>query len=246
MAFLPQHFPIPAVSWAKLAGNAESVPRCRLGSATKGELRVNKPRHQTPVRTELSPKSRSRSSRSPHVFGVCSLRDLPQESRHRGHLQAARQRGLGRPRQAHRGRRQGGREARGDRGADAGRHAGDRNLQPALYRERRPLHDGDLDVQFRHRHAEDHRCHLHPRRSSPGDGALRRSEAVRTGREQAVANLLARHHRRDGADGIAGRGDRPLRRHSRAHRRRRRHRSPTRSSSPRASATAMPSATRRS
>ena len=37
-----------------------------------------------------------------------------------------------------------------DRGADPGGHAGDRDFQPALYRERRALHDGDADVRVRH------------------------------------------------------------------------------------------------
>ncbi len=47
-------------------------------------------------------------------------------------------------------------------------------------------------------------------------------KAFHAGREQAGALLHARDHRRNGADGIAGCGDRPLRRHSGA--RRRRHR----------------------
>ena len=79
-----------------------------------------------------------------------------------------------------------------------------------------------LMCAVRHRHAAHHGGHLHPGRPSPGDRALRRAEAVHAGGEQAGALLRARHHRRNGADGTARRGDRPLRRHSGA--RRRRHR----------------------
>ena len=82
---------------------------------------------------------------------------------------------------------QGGREAGRDRGADPGGHAGDRDFQPALYRERRALHDGDADVPVRHRHAAHHGGDLHPRRPSPGDGALRQPKPF-----TLVENKLAR------------------------------------------------------
>ena len=55
-----------------------------------------------------------------------------------------------------RGRGQGGGAAGRDRGSDPGGHAGNRDFQPALYRERRPLHDGDADVRVRHRNAAHH------------------------------------------------------------------------------------------
>ena len=131
-------------------------------------------------------------------------------------------RGLDRPREADDGGGPGGGAAGRDRGADPGGHAGDRDFQPALYRERRALHDGDADVPFRHRYAADHGRHLHPGRSPAGDRALRRAEAVCAGGEQAGAVLHARDLGRNGADGTARRRDRPLRRHSRARRRRRR------------------------
>ena len=101
-------------------------------------------------------------------------------------------RGLDRSGEADDGGGPGGGAAGRDRGADPGGHAGDRDFQPALYRERRALHDGDVDVPFRHRYAEDHGGHFHPRRSSAGDGALRCAEAVCAGREQAGAVMHCR------------------------------------------------------
>ena len=52
------------------------------------------------------------------------------------------------------------------RGSDARGNAGDRGLEPALCRERRAVHDRDLDVPVRHGGAEDHADHLHPGRAT--------------------------------------------------------------------------------
>ena len=121
---------------------------------------------------------------------------------------------------ADRAGRQAGRGAARHRGADARRNAGDRGLQPPLYRERRPLHDRDADVPVGYRDAEDHAGHLHSLLPSTGHRALRRTAAVRHRRAQIGARLLAQGVGRNGADGSARRGDRPLRRHPGAHRRR--------------------------
>ena len=153
---------------------------------------------------------------SVYVPSESSLKKLPETAD--GGI--AGQRGLDRPRQADGGGGPRGGAAGRDRGADPGGHAGNRDFQPALYRERRPLHDRDADVPFRHRYAADHGGHLHPGRPSAGDRALRRAEAVCAGRTQAGAVMPAGDFRRNGADGIARRGDRPLRRHSGARRRR--------------------------
>ena len=131
-----------------------------------------------------------------------------------------RRRGVDRSDHADRAGRQAGRAAARHRGADARGNAGDRGLQPALCRERRALHDRDADVPVGHRDAEDHGGHLHSVRPSAGHRALRRTAAVRHRRAQAGARLLAQGVGRNGADGPARRGDRPLRRHSGAHRRR--------------------------
>src|SRR5262249_25441441 len=85
-----------------------------------------------------------------NVFGFRPLRFLAEESRRRRPCRAAGKRGLDRPDQADAGGGQGSGTARKDRGADPGGHAGDRDLQPPLYRERRALHDGDADVPIRH------------------------------------------------------------------------------------------------
>ena len=124
-----------------------------------------------------------------HVVGVRPLRFLAEESRRRPTSPPLPENAvwidLVKP--TARGGQGGGAAGR-DRGADPRGHAGDRDFQPALYRERRALHDRDADVPFRHRHAADHGGHLHPRRSSPGNRALRRAEAVCAGREQAGAD----------------------------------------------------------
>ena len=64
--------------------------------------------------------------------------------------------GLDRPRHADPARRQAGRADARHRRADPRGDAGDRGHQPPLCRERRALHDGDVDVPVGHRHAEDH------------------------------------------------------------------------------------------
>ena len=130
-----------------------------------------------------------------HVFGVCSLRIRPEEAPGRGPGGVAGQCGLDRPVEPDDRGGPRGRAAGRDRGADPGGHAGNRDFQPALYRERRPLHDRDADVPIRHRYAEDDGRHLHPRRPPPGDGALRRAEAVCAGRAQAGALMHAGDHR---------------------------------------------------
>src|SRR6202521_3634469 len=58
---------------------------------------------------------------------------------------------------------QGGGAVGRDRGADPGGHAGDRDFQPALYRERRALHDGHTDVRGRHPESSHHGGDLHSR-----------------------------------------------------------------------------------
>ena len=106
---------------------------------------------------------------------------------HRGRSRraAAGGRGLDRPRHADPAGRQAGRAHARHRGADARGDAGDRGLQPPLCRERRALHDRDADVPLRHRDAEDHAGHLHPRRPPPGHRALRRAAPLRHRRAQA-------------------------------------------------------------
>ena len=82
----------------------------------------------------------------------------------RGRRRGARRRGLDRPRQRRRSARTSWSSALlGIARADARGDAGDRGLQPALCRERRALHDRDADVPVRHRDAQDHAGHLHPR-----------------------------------------------------------------------------------
>ena len=126
-----------------------------------------------------------------HARGLCPLPILAEKGPRRS-LRAAGERGLDRPGEADRGRGQSRGAAGRDRGADPGGHAGDRDFEPALYRERRALHDGDPDVRGRHRKSAHHRRDVHPGRPSPGDRALRRAEAVHAGGEQAGALLPRR------------------------------------------------------
>ena len=88
-----------------------------------------------------------------HVVGVRAFRFFVEISGFSRSCRPAGKRGLDRFGEADFGGRQGGGAVGRDRGADTGRHAGDRDFQSALYRERRALHDGDVDVPFRHRYA---------------------------------------------------------------------------------------------
>ena len=155
-----------------------------------------------------------------HALGLRSARHIARANCDRTRSASAGGGGLDRSGHADPAGRQAGRGAARHRGADARGDAGDRGLQPALCRERRALHDRDADVPVRHRDAEDHAGHLHSVRPSAGHRALRRSAPVRHRRAQIGARVPAQGVGRDGADGSARRGDRPLRRHSGAHRRR--------------------------
>ncbi len=161
-----------------------------------------------------------------HAFGLRPFRSLDEKSGFRRFGRAARHCDLGRPGQPDPGGGSRRRAAGRNRGADPRRHAGDRNLQPALYRKWRALHDGNAHVLVGYGESAHHCGDLHPFGPPPGDGALRRPEAVHAGGEQAGALLRPEYHRRNGADGIARRGDRPQRRYSGACRRRHGHHQP--------------------
>jgi hypothetical protein len=85
-----------------------------------------------------------------YALGVRPFRSLAEESRFGGSRVVARYGGVGRSGQADAGRGPCGRATCRYRSADPRRHAGDRDFQPALHRERRTLHDGHADVLVRH------------------------------------------------------------------------------------------------
>ena len=226
MSFLPQVLRFPAHFWAGGSRPPNHRHAAAIGPPQTGPAAGAG--HEALARIELSPVGWARvlGPGVLHVLGVRPLRILAEEGRLGRSRRVAGERGLDRHGQADRGRGPRRRRAGRHRGADPGGHAGDRDFQPALCRERRALHDRQPDVRGRYRIAADLAGDLHPVRPSPGDGALRPAETVHAGGEQAGARRRRRHQRRDRAAGIARRGDRPLRRHSGARRRRRRYGQP--------------------
>ena len=172
VTFLPQGLRLSTGFWA-------FAPHCRA-EVMPSPSQCHKPKPLIIRRSSSACQNRAKSCwvgrrhwpGVPNAFGVRSLRIIAEESRRCRSRRAAGERGVGRPDEADRRRRSSRGASRRDCGADPGGHAGDRDFQPALYRERRALHDGDADVLVRHRESAHHRGDLHPRKPSPGHGAL--------------------------------------------------------------------------
>ena len=148
VSFLPQLLRFAAHFWA----DAPSPPNRRHAAAIwppQMWTAVKPPRHEALARIELESslgdavaQVRARSG-VPHVLGVRSFRSSLKKVASVDLARAAGKRGLDRPGQADRGGGSRGGAAGRHRGADPRGHAGDRDFEPALYRERRALHDRD-------------------------------------------------------------------------------------------------------
>ena len=154
--FCRKFFEFLADFWAELRGPPNRRHAAAIRPPQMWIARLMRPSSSACQNSELSPcwlyAWPSRSFRSCPCFRCSS----PSESSLKKAAsadpgRAAGKRGLDRPGQADRGGGPRGGTAGRHRGPDPGGHAGDRDFQPALYRERRPLHDRHPDVRVRHR-----------------------------------------------------------------------------------------------